>query len=223
MLAGDAIASLLASNSQQRSCRKSIHPNLQQSATHAPTPVPMLTLRLMLQAVHTWAIPDRAVLIGRILPALSKPGTTILWVGCRAYTRRYPVMIERQGAECWTLEIDPDQRRWGHPKRHTVGDLQNVEALYPLDYFHVALVNGVFGWGLDTLDGQNEAVEGLARILKPNGMLMLGWNTDRSSDPTKLPAIEQFFVPSLHPRFDRRITFPTVTHVYDFLSRKNSA
>ena len=180
-------------------------------------------LRELREGWHVLQFPDRAVLIGQILPALSKPGATILWVGCQAYTRRYPVIIERQGAECWTLEIDPAEGRWGHPKRHTVGDLRNVGALYTPDYFHVALVNGVFGWELDTLHVQNEAVEGLARILKPDGMLMLGWNTDRSSDPTKLPAIEQFFVPSRQPRFDRRITFPTVTHVYDFFSRKNSA
>jgi SAM-dependent methyltransferase len=129
----------------------------------------------------------------------------------------YPAMIERRGALCWTLEIDPEQRRWGHPERHTVGDLQKVGALYPFGHFDVALVNGVFGWGLDTVDGQNEAVAGLARIMKPGGMLMLGWNTDRSSDPTKLPAIEQFFIPSHCPGLAGRITIPEVTHVYDFL------
>jgi hypothetical protein len=37
-------------------------------------------------------------------------------------------------------------RRWGHPRRRTVGDLQKVSALYSLGHFDVALVNGVFGW-----------------------------------------------------------------------------
>jgi len=129
-------------------------------------------------------------------------------------------MIERRGAVCWTLEIDTAARHWGHPERHTVGDLQKVGTFYPSGYFDVALINGVFGWGLDTLEGQNEAVEGLARILKPAGILMLGWNTDRSSDPMKLVAIERFFVPSQRPGFGRRIMVPGVTHVYDFLSRK---
>jgi SAM-dependent methyltransferase len=106
----------------------------------------------------------------------------MLWVGCQPYTRPYLDIIERRGAECWTLEIDPAARWWGHPRRHLVGDLQKVGALYPPSQFDVALVNGVFGYGLDTLNGQNEAVEGLARILKPGGMLVLGWNTHRSSD-----------------------------------------
>jgi SAM-dependent methyltransferase len=103
-------------------------------------------------------------------------------------------MIESRGA---LLDAGdrPAARRWGHPERHRVGDLQKVGALYPSGYFDVALINGVFGWGLDTLDGQNDAVEGLARVLKPAGILMLAWNTDRSSDPTKLLAIERFFVP----------------------------
>src|SRR5207248_2042567 len=117
---------------------------------------------------------------------------------------------------------DPAARRWGHPERHTVGDLQKVGALYLPGQFEVALVNGVFGYGLNTLQGQNEAVEGLARILKPGGMLVLGWNTDRCSDPCELPAITQFFASSQRPGFERRIVFPAVTHVYDFLMRRDS-
>jgi hypothetical protein len=96
-------------------------------------------LRVLRELRKGWYVlqfPDRAVLIGQILPALSKPGATILWVGCQAYTRRYPVIIERQGAECWTLEIDPAEQRWGHPKRHTVGDLRNDNL--PSDYLHPA-------------------------------------------------------------------------------------
>jgi len=130
-------------------------------------------------------------------------------------------MIERRGA---LLDAGDRPRRapLGSSRTVRVGDLQKVGALHPSGYFDVALINGVFGWGLDTLDGQNEAVEGLARVLKPAGILMLGWNTDRSSDPTKLLAIERFFVPSQRSGVERRIVVPGVTHVYDFLSRNNS-
>lgn len=97
-----------------------------------------LSMRRQLQDLresrYVSRFPDRAILVDRILPALSMPGITTLWVGCRRYTRRYPAMIERRGAVCWTLEIDPAQRRWGHPDRHTVGDLQKVCALYPLGH-----------------------------------------------------------------------------------------
>ena len=196
---------------------------LQRQAAKALLPARLRRLlRELRESQYVSRSPDRVILVDRILPDLSRPGTTVLWVGCRRYTRRYPAMIERRAAVCWTLEIDTAARHWGHPERHTVGDLQKVGTLYPSGYFDVALINGVFGWGLDTLEGQNEAVEGLARVLKPAGILMLGWNTDRSSDPTKLLAIERFFVPSQRSGVERRIVVPGVTHVYDFLSRNNS-
>ena len=162
--------------------------------------------------------PDRKLLVGWILPELSQPGTTILWVGCQPYTRRYLDAIERPGAKCWTLEIEPSARRWGHPRRHTVGDLQMVGTLYLPCQFDVALVNGVFGYGLNTESGQNKAIEGLARVLKPGGLLMLGWNTHRTSDPLGLSAIERFYIRSQRPGFEQRITFPESTHVYDFFA-----
>jgi hypothetical protein len=59
-------------------------------------------------------------------------------------------------------------------------------------------------------------------VLKPGGLLMLGWNTDRSCDPCELPAVSRFFTQSQRPGFERRIAFDAVTHVYDFLSRRPS-
>jgi len=165
--------------------------------------------------------PDRELLIARILPELSKPGTTVLWVGCQPYTQPYLDIIERPGAKCWTLEIDPSARWWGHPQRHVVGDLQKVGTLYLTLQFDVVLVNGVFGYGLNTQYGQNAAIAGLARVLKPDGLLMLGWNTHCVSDPLQLSAIARFFVRSQRPGFEQRIAFPESTHVYDFFALRN--
>ena len=167
--------------------------------------------------------PDRKLLVRWILPDLSQPGTTVLWVGCQPYTRTYMDVIERTGAECWTLEIDPAARRWGHTRRHIVGDLQMVGTLCLPAQFDVVLVNGVFGYGLDIESGQNEAIEGLARVLKADGLLMLGWNTHRTSDPLRLPAIRRFFIRSQRPGFEQRITFPESTHVYDFFQLREPA
>jgi SAM-dependent methyltransferase len=165
--------------------------------------------------------PDRELLVAWILPELSKPGTGLLWVGCQPYTQPYLDIIERSGGKCWTLEIDPSARWWGHPQRHVVGDVQKVGTLYLTRQFDVALVNGVFGYGLNTQSGQNDAIEGLARVLKPDGLLMLGWNTHRVPDPLRLLAIEQFFIRSKRPGFHQRITFPESTHVYDFFDLRD--
>jgi hypothetical protein len=51
---------------------------------------------------------------------------------------------------------------------------------------------------------------------------MLGWNTDRSCDPCELPAVSRFFIPSQRPGFEQRIAFGGVTHVYDFLTRRDN-
>ena len=135
----------------------------------------------------------------------------------------YLARIERLGAKCWTLDIDPSARWWGHPQRHLVGDVQKVGTLYLQCQFDVALFNGVFGYSLNSKDGQNEAIAGLARVLKPSGMLMLGWNTHLVSDPLRLSAIEQLFVRSERADFERRVTFEDNTHVYDFFELSNLA
>jgi SAM-dependent methyltransferase len=179
-------------------------------------------LRVIRQSCYFSRFPDRVMLIDYILPRLSKPGSNVLWVGCQAYTQPYLKFIERKGAICWTLEIDPTAKYWGHPQRHTIGDLRKVSSLYLSNQFDVALVNGVFGYGLDTPEGQNEAIEGLSRVLRPNGILMLGWDLGHSPDPVELPAIEQFFVRSNCPDFKPRTTFAESPHVYDFFTRQNS-
>jgi SAM-dependent methyltransferase len=165
--------------------------------------------------------PDRELLIRQILPSLSKPGTTLLWVGCQPYTQPYLDLIERSGAKCWTLDIDPSARWWGHRQRHLEGDVQKVGTLYLTHQFDVALINGVLGYGLNSEDGQNETMAGLARVLKPSGLLMVGWNTHLVSDPLRLSAIEQFFVRSQRAGYERRITFADCTHVYDFFDLIN--
>jgi len=97
-----------------------------------------------------------------------------------------------------------------------------VGTLYLPRQFDVVLVNGVFGYGLNTQYGQNAAIAGLARVLKPDGLLMLGWNTHRVSDPLQLSAIARFFVRSQRAGFEQRITFPESTHVYDFFALRNA-
>jgi hypothetical protein len=152
--------------------------------------------------------PDRKLLTGWILPEFSKPGVTLLWVGCQPYTQPYLDTIERRGAKCWTLEIEPSALWWGHPDCHTTGDVQNVGLLYEKHKFDVTLVNGVFGYGLNSRNGQDKAIAGIAHIFKPGGLLMLGWNTHRTADPLQLQALEQFFRRPKRPGVDHRITFP---------------
>ena len=168
---------------------------------------------------RTTRSPDRAVLEGRVLPAFAASGGSVLWVGCRRYTRHYPAMLEARGATCHTLEIDPAAARWGRSGRHVVGSLLEVDRLYPAGSFDAVLCNGVLGFGVNEPAAQAQALAAMARILKPEGWLLLGWNTDRIEDPLATGLALRQFAPARLADLDQRIAVHGCTHVFDFLRR----
>ena len=162
---------------------------------------------------QTSASPDRAVLVKELIPELALTGE-VLWVGCRRYTKDYYDLIEKQGARCWTLEIDPSAARWGRKGRHIVGNLLEVETLFPGRRFDTVLCNGIFGWGINTEPEQREASRAMAAILKPGGKVLLGWDIKRIPDPLPL-LIEEGFSPCR----ERQVIAGYYQHVYDVLCR----
>jgi SAM-dependent methyltransferase len=182
-------------------------------------------VQLLLYDILTSRSPDRALLAKIIIPTLAQTrvlscGADALWIGCRRYTVRYYRLIEARGARCWTLDIDPSVRRWGRTGRHIVGDMLELDRLFPDMRFDVVLCNGVFGWGVDTPSEQKKAYAALASITKPGGLLLLGWNTDRISDPSEANSAS-FFEPSCLPGFGTRKMVKGCTHVYDVLRRRS--
>lgn len=100
----------------------------------------------------------------------------ILFVGCAEYTHSYQQLFER--AEYYTLDVDPASERYGseQPGRHFTASLADVASLFEPERLDLVLVNGVFGYGLDDREEAERAVAGCFTILKPRGMLMIGWN-----------------------------------------------
>ena len=175
--------------------------------------------RLVRYGGRTEASPDRLYLTAVLLPAFARLGPRLLWVGVRRYTRAYYAALEAEGAQCWTLDIDPLAAAWGAAERHVVGDLLEPESFPPAARFSAILCNGVFGYGIDDLRGQQAAIGRLAALLEPGGRLLLGWNTHNSRDPRAL--------------FDRaglahdplgelpaRTVIRGTTHVFDLLRRE---
>lgn len=161
------------------------------------------------------SFPDRVLLTNSILPGVRTTARDILWIGCRAYTRSYYAILEETGAKCWTIDIDPDQAHFGHPMRHVTGDATRLEDHFAPDTFDAILCNGVFGWGVNSVEGQSRLVEQMARIIRPGGSMVLGWNTDKSPDPIGL--LPPHFEPADLFGLGKRVTFPPPhTHVYDF-------
>ena len=162
--------------------------------------------------------PDRLVLVGRYIPAFAAGGGRILWVGCQAYTADYPARLEANGAEVWTLEFDPAAAHWGREGRHRTGDLKAVDTLFADLTFDAILCNGVLGFGVNAPTDQQTALDAMAAVLKPGGRLLLGWNTDKISDPVAA-GFTNAYRPTTLGDLPARMTFPTVTHVFDLLER----
>jgi hypothetical protein len=157
---------------------------------------------------------DRRYLDRVLIPAAGSTGGKTLFVGCRKYTKHYPAMLAAHGSECWTIDIDPIAARWGAPGRHLIGDIQDAAIHWLPSSFNTIILNGVFGFGLDNVRDQNAALRACRLLLKKDGWLILGWNTNRCVDPLELPTLQSDFRPSAFPGLAQRQIFAKSTHVY---------
>lgn len=119
--------------------------------------------------------PDRYVLEDLIIPELvaCKELDKILFVGCDWYTKPYVKYFRDK--EYWTIEIDENKKKFGS-KRHIVDGLQNLGNYIENDYFDLIVCNGVFGWGINNKEDTEVAIKQCYSCLRPEGMLVLGWN-----------------------------------------------
>jgi SAM-dependent methyltransferase len=184
-------------------------------------PALMRPLSFWLVHYQTSRSPDRIYLKRLILPAVGKQGGRVLFVGCRSYTSHYPEILASHGAECWTIDIDPVTERWGAKGRHKVLDAQFVDQHFPSGFFDTVILSGVFGWGVDTESLQNTVLSAVGTVLKGNGLLVLGWNTDRCSDPASLSELRHFKHTDLNG--DGHRSFEGSTHVFEFFTKHDTA
>ena len=95
--------------------------------------------------------PDRKFLVNSIFPAVKRiQPRKLLFVGCKRYTAGYCSSLGAAGVECWTIDIDAASARWGAGNKHIIGDFQTIESQCDV-LFDVVIMNGVFGFGLDTV------------------------------------------------------------------------
>jgi hypothetical protein len=157
---------------------------------------------------------DRRYFSKAIFPALARRGLKrLLFVGVRGYTARYRKAFEAAEIEFWTCDIDPEAARHGAPGRHRTADACRLDQTFSSGFFDCVIMNGVFGWGVDAPEDMDRALVAAHAVLASRGVLLLGWNSDRSPDPNTLPAI-RFFEPIGFGDLPARKTFADVTHVY---------
>jgi SAM-dependent methyltransferase len=153
--------------------------------------------------------------------ALDREVERILFVGCDWYTQTYGRMFRNK--TYWTLDIDPDKRRFG-AARHVTGRLRDLRDHAPAAFFDAIVCNGVFmTTAIERFEEAEPSFEACLDCLRPGGWFVLGWNdTDalRPYPPSESPMLRRF-APVPFPRIDaQEILTPTeYRHTYTFFRR----
>ena len=168
---------------------------------------------------------DRRYMTDKILPALTLSNVQrVLFVGCKEYTAHYGKKLTRAAIDYWTTDIDPAAAIWGAKSHHIVCDIGRIDDVCPAELFDAVLLNGVIGDGVDDESQMNRTVTAIARILRPNGILLIGWNSlKKHPDPTETEAVTMYFRHECVLPLPSRKTFPDTDHVYDWLVKTSAA
>ena len=168
---------------------------------------------------------DRIYMVNEILPALmSSSVQRLLFVGCKEYTARYGRRLTRAGVDYWTTDIDPAAVIWGEKDHHIVCDITRIDHVCPAELFDAVLLNGVLGDGVDEESVMNRALTAIAHILRPNGILLIGWNSEKKHpNPIELDGVTMNFRRGCPLPLPARKTFADTDHVYDWLIKTNAA
>jgi hypothetical protein len=180
------------------------------------------------KSIYSWIFaaavrwyPDRIFLERRIFPALAHAGVhRILFVGVERYNRRYPAYFDRTGIDFWTLDIKPQNARWGSAQRHLIADATApLTGHFERGFFDCAIYNGVFGFGVDAPEAIEAAINSAADLLCTDAFLIIGWNCDRIRDPMELAGVRRSFALATIGTVPAKSAFPGSTHRYTILRR----
>jgi SAM-dependent methyltransferase len=178
-----------------------------------------LLLNFRLDDTYFRKQPDRIWLNTQLYPRLAKlEQGRILFVGCAYYTWE-SLKLFNKGVDLVTVDIDENNVIWGG-KNHLVASILDIDNYVAPASFDIVLLNGVFGHGVDTREMQEQTYKALHNILKPDGMLLVGWNNDLIPNPTELQISKELFYKSEYEGLPQRTTFQNSTHVMDFLRAK---
>lgn len=165
---------------------------------------------------------DRILLEQTIFPYLSQSDAyqRILFVGTAWYNLHYPRLF--QNKEFWTLEIDPKLARFGSPK-HIIDSCTNIDRHFDENSLDCIILNGVFGFGLNDPTDMEQTCFTIHKSLRPNGLLLLGYNTLPDSTPCPIDHIQalKLFTPFIFPPLNTHTlqSDPTNQHWFQFLSK----
>ncbi len=169
---------------------------------------------------HLRAHPSRRFLGRDILPWLSQHYDRVLFVGTSAYTYQFERLFRRSREQYTTIDLETATRVWG-ARNHIIAPIQEIGRHRPGGHFDCIVFNGVFGFGINDLEDQRAAIKALHDALAPNGLLLVGWNTNLMPDLEELGLFAPYFVEAEGLPWPHRTRFGLPeTHIYDFYRRK---
>jgi SAM-dependent methyltransferase len=161
---------------------------------------------------------SRRFLQDALLPWMRDHCPRILFVGAAPYTHRYEKLFAGRDGCFTTMDVNPAMAVWGTAD-HIVAPVREILRFRLPGSFDGTILNGVFGYGVDDPAEMRRTVEALHTVLKPGGLLVVGWNMDLHADPGVLGLYDGLFMPSDASPWRQRLTFEGETHVYDLLTR----
>ena len=160
--------------------------------------------------------PSRRWLESDVLPMLPSSGfRRVLFVGTAPYTFNYERIFRKAGGVWVTSDANPSARVWG-ARKHVTAPVQHVDRHFAKAAFDAVIVNGVFGFGVDSDLEMNKSIAAIKRVLRPGGLFLIGWNTDKVTNPLELEEMRRGFRPASEIPFPAHCAFAAETHVYEF-------
>ena len=166
--------------------------------------------------------PNRVFLEQRIFGYLNRlaegagGSQELLFLGLDKHNWHYPRLLR---ANFHSLDILPRNAVYGRPGRHWVGDALEMAAHYGAERFDVVIANGVLGAGIDGEAGLRRLLAQCHTVLKPGGVLLLGYNDlpERTPFPVVVDGGFEEFVPDIEGvNASRHMVDDPFRHIYCF-------
>lgn len=145
------------------------------------------------EALLKWRIEDRYLIERKIFPKIRNK--RILLVGCADYTKDYPKRLkDNKENYIWTIDIDPKVQNFGSNK-HIIGNISKIRSFFPKEFFDLIFLVGVFGYGLNKKKEAEKALDDCSKIIKKEGLLVIGWSdipNHNQTNPKKLKNFKKF-------------------------------
>ena len=128
-----------------------------------------LCRKILRELFLRWRCKPRYDLERKIFPKIKNK--RVLFVGVASYTADY--IKKLRGNDVWTIDVDPKVAQYGS-KKHVIGSISQADEFFEKEFFDIVIICGVFGYGLNEHKEGERVFNAVYKILKKNGILLLG-------------------------------------------------